>query len=46
MKPDDGIEFIEQVDDTEAILFVREGDSVSEFMSSGMPSLLTAEDAE
>jgi len=46
MQPEEGIKFIEQIEDAEAILFVREGDSVMEFMSSGMPSLLTAEDAE
>jgi thiamine biosynthesis lipoprotein len=47
MKPEVGIAFIEQIDDTEAILFVREGDSVKEFMSSGMSDLLyTAEGAE
>ena len=49
MRPEEGIKFIEQIEDTEAILFVREGDSVKEFMSSGMSDLLltvTAEDAE
>lgn len=46
MRPEEGIKFIEQVDGTEAILFVRKGDSVREFVSSGMSSLLTAESAE
>jgi len=43
MRPEEGIKFIEQVDGTEAILFVREGDSVKEFMSSGMSFFLISE---
>lgn len=46
MRPKEGIKFIEQVEGTEVILFVRDEDSVREFMSSGVPSLLTAEGAE
>lgn len=40
MKPEEGIDFIEQVPDTEAILFMKSGDEITEFVSSGISRFL------
>jgi len=44
MRPQEGIQFIEQIPDTEAILFVKNGDEMAEFTSSGINRFLIAKD--
>jgi len=44
MRPEEGIDFIEQVPDTEAILFVKNGDEITEFASSGISLFLKNQD--
>jgi len=44
MRPEEGIDFIQQVPDTEAILFVKNGDENTEFASSGIFRFLKNQD--
>ena len=44
MRPEEGIRFIEQIPDTEAILFVKNGDEMVKFTSSGINRFLIAKD--
>lgn len=44
MRPEEGIGFIEQVPDTEAILFVKNSNEIAEFASSGISCFLKNQD--